>query len=152
MKETRPNNAEIVLICVLFAFLHSLGSVKILLLQSVAATVPTPFSRPHPSKGRVESLNPCRSLPQTLPSGSPPLQFLLPLSSYSGCRRLAQQSKARFRRGVREGEDPSPKNPLHSRSPSIFSEGAEFDSEFIPSGEGDLFFKYTDKCGHDGAH
>lgn len=91
VKEILPNNAEIMRICVHFSF--SWFSVKILPFRSVAATISIPFSCPHPSKGRVESLSPCPLLPQTLPSGSPPLQFPLPLSSHSGCRRLAQRSK-----------------------------------------------------------
>lgn len=79
VKETRPNNAEIVRICVLFAF--SRFSVNILPLRFVAATVPTPSSRPHPSTGPVESLSPCALLPHTLPLGSPPILVapLLPL-------------------------------------------------------------------------
>ena len=98
---------------------------------------------------RVESLGPCPLLPQTLPSGSAPPNSQLPPSSLSGSRRLAQRSKAQFRREL-EGErtpPPPPKktsilapHPFSLREPSLtansFREGRVIYSSNIPTSAG----------------
>lgn len=98
----------------------------------------------------VASLRIDPTLYSQIPSSSSSLLISDHPSSHSESRHLAQQSG--LGGSWREDRPPPTKKKLHPLSPSIFSEGAEFDSEFIPTGEGDLFFKYTDKCGHDGAH
>lgn len=82
---------------------------------------------------RVESLGPYPLLPQTLPWAQLrkfPIAPLPPLR----IRRLAQRSKAQFRRELQGRGLPHLPQKTSTLAPHPFSRGAEFDSEFIPRG------------------
>lgn len=133
--------------CFLHFSLPSRFRIKILPLPSNAGQffILSLFLVHQGAASRVESAGPTPCcLKPSLQAPAPP-NSNCPLPPLSGSRRLAQRSKAQFRRELQGERTPtSPKtstlapHPFSPREPSLTANS-------FREGRGDLFFKYTDR-------